>query len=276
MTEVPIKWLAAAVGLLIISGTACPADAADGDNRPVGVSTLIIVPLESPPLSVNAGLSFGGALGMNTGIGLTYVGDATAASAGRALILVSGIAMLATLPEQARQAATASTEAESLLNSRVAWQPTVALASTAQALLTEAGVGNVQVSEEIRPIPGVQNRTRTFTMHNWYGPVKDWYALDSSPFTYTPPEVPADARVLEVGLGNYELSNGMLFVYVNTKLVDPVTGRTIAKARKYVYPDPGDLDALFAGDASGFKRAFIDAARPALRDDLRRIGLLPR
>jgi len=68
----------------------------------------------------------------------------------------------------------------------------------------------------------------------------------------------------------------VLYLLVNTKLVDPGNGRVLKKARKLVYPETADPKAPFAGDASGFKRAFVDAARPALRDNLKAIGLLEK
>jgi hypothetical protein len=66
----------------------------------------------------------------------------------------------------------------------------------------------------------------------------------------------------------------VLYLLVNTKLVDPANGKVLKKARKMVYPETADPKSLFAGDASGFKRAFVEAARPALRDNLKAIGLL--
>ena len=81
--------------------------------------------------------------------------------------------------------------------------------------------------------------------------------------------------MLEVGLGNYEVMKGTMFVMVYTKLVDPATGATIARERKYKYPTVGKTEPLFRGDASGFKTTFTDVARPALRECLQKMEVLP-
>ena len=81
--------------------------------------------------------------------------------------------------------------------------------------------------------------------------------------------------MLEVGLGNYEVMTDTIFVMVYTKLVDPVTGATLAKERKYKYPTVGKTEPLFRGDASGFKTIFMDVARPALRGCLQQMKVLP-
>lgn len=84
-------------------------------------------------------------------------------------------------------------------------------------------------------------------------------------------------RVLEIGLTNYELGPGrVLYLLVNTRLVDPESGKVIKKAREFVYPDVPEPRALFAGDASAFKQAFAAAGRSALKDTLRSLGLLAK
>ncbi|MBK6351553.1 MAG: hypothetical protein V9E93_05080 [Steroidobacteraceae bacterium] len=85
------------------------------------------------------------------------------------------------------------------------------------------------VAAQVRALQGAENRERTFTMHNWYQPVKDWFDRDRSPFEYAEPEVQPGELVLEVGLGNYEV------------MMDTIT----------------------------------DAARPAVRECLQKLRLLP-
>lgn len=165
--------------------------------------------------------------------------------------------------------------AEALLNAQDLWVPTVVIAREAQAMLQAAGVAEVRVATQVRAVPGIENRERTFTMHNWYQPVKDWFGQDTSPFQYAEPEVRPGEFVLEVGLGNYEVMTDTIFVMVYTKLVDPVTGATLAKERKYKYPTVGKTEPLFRGDAGGFKTTFTDTARPMVRESLREMKLLP-
>jgi hypothetical protein len=188
---------------------------------------------------------------------------------------VSGIVMLASLPEQTRRLAQQAESVEALLSAADVWIPTVALAQEARALLEEAGVGVVRVSGELRAVPGIRKRERTTTMHNWYGPIKDWYQLRQSPFEYAEPEVAPGEWVLEVGLGNYELGK-QLVLLVYTKLVDPGTGKVMKKASKVLYPEVADAQTLLADDASEFKEVFAATARKGLRSNLRSMGLLPK
>jgi hypothetical protein len=248
-----------------------------GEASPAGGGPLaiVIVPLESPPLTFGPGIDAEAALAANTGAALSWSASEAAAEAGRTLFLFSGIAILADLPARTHRADRRAESAEALLNAAGVWVPTVVLAEEAQALLQQAGVSSVRVSGQLRPVAGVERRERTITMHNWYQPIADWYRTSTTPFTYADPEVTAGDRVLEVALSNYELGPGrVLYLLVSAKLVDPATGKVIKKARKMVYPETADPRALFAGDASGFKQAFAAAGREALQSDLRSLGLL--
>jgi len=193
------------------------------------------------------------------------------------LFAISGIVILASLPERTRQADKRAESAEAVLNAADVWAPTVVLAEEAQALLQQAGLSSVRLSDQMRPVPGIEKRERTITMHNWYQPIATWYGMSKTPFSYAAPEVVAGERVLEVALSNYELGPGrLLYMLVSTKLVDPATGKVIRKARRMVYPETADARALFAGDASAFKQTFAAAGRAAIKDALRSIGLLPK
>jgi hypothetical protein len=234
---------------------------------------IVIVPLEPPPLALAPGIDMGSALAMNTGVAMSLIPDSGTASAGRGLAAVSGIVMLATLPEQSRRAAQVASAAEGALTASGAWIPTVELAKGARQLLVQSGHEGVRISDHLQPIPGIEKRERTITMHNWYGPINHWYRTDRTPFAYAEPEVASGELVLEVAISNYELeTDGQMFLFIATHLVDPATGRVLKRARKMVYDHGHKLGTLFAGDASGFKTAFNDLARRALADDLRAIG----
>ena len=253
------------------------ADAAGGLAEQARESGIVIVPLESPPLTFGPGIDAEQALAANTGAGLSWAASESVAEAGRALFAISGIVILASLPERTRQADKRAASAEAVLNAADVWVPTVALAEEAQALLQQAGVSSVRRSDQVRPVPGIEKRERTITMHNWYQPIATWYGMSKTPFSYVAPEVGPGERVLEVALSNFELGPGrVLYVLVSTKLVDPASGKVISKARKMVYPETADAKTLFAGDASAFKRTFAAAGRDALRSNLRSMGLLPK
>ena len=266
------RWLMLAVLMLALVPAADAAGAAGVHAQERGI---VIVPLEPPPLTFGPGVDVGAAVASNVGAGMSYSLSDTTAQAGRALWVVSGIVMLVDAPRQSRMADRQAESAEAVLNAEDAWVPTVVLAQEVLALLQAAGVNKARVAEQVRALPGVENRERTTTMHNWYQPVKDWYERDHSPFQYSEPDIQPGELVLEVGLGNYEVMTDTMFVMVYAKLVDPATGKTIARERKYKYPTVGKTEPLFRGDASGFKTTFTDITRPALRECLQKMKLLP-
>jgi hypothetical protein len=267
-----VRWLLLA-GLMLTLASA--ADAVGASSVQVQERGIVIVPLEPPPLVFGPGVDVGAALASHAGAGMSYSLSETTAQAGRALWVLSGIVMLVDAPRQSRIADREAQSAEAILSSEGVWVPTVVLAQEAQTMLQAAGVSQVRVSEHLRAVPGIESRARTFTMHNWYQPVKDWYEEDTSPFQYSGPEVQPGELVLEVGLGNYEVMKDTMFVMIYTKLVDPATGMTIARERKYKYPTVGKTEPLFRGDASGFKSTFLDVTRPALRECLQKLKVLP-
>lgn len=237
---------------------------------------IVIVPIEPPPLTFGPGVDVGAALASHVGAGMSYSLSEATAQAGQALWVLSGIVMLVDTPRRSRVAAQQAESAEATLSARDVWVPTVVLAQEARAQLSESGLTAVRVSEQLRPLPGVENRERTVTMHNWYKPVKDWYGLDTSPFQYGEPEVQPGELVLEVGLGNYEVQADAILIIAHAKLVDPATGATLARVRSLKWPTVGKTEPLFRDDASAFKTTFASVARPAVRECLERLKLVPR
>lgn len=273
----PVAPTSAFMLTLVLAASCVPTHVHAKDaGSAVGAGTaIVIVPLEPPPLTFGPGVDVGAALASNVGAGMSYSLSETTAQAGRALWVLSGIVMLVEAPRRSRLADRQAESAEAILNAQDVWVPTVVLAQEAQALLQAAGVTQVRVAEQVRVVPGIENRERTFTMHNRYQPVKDWFDQDTSPFRYAEPEFLRGELVLEIGLGNYEVMTDTMIVMVYTKLVDPATGATVAKERKYKYPTVGKTEELFRGDAAAFKTTFADTVRPAVRECLQKMRLLP-
>jgi len=114
------------------------------------------------------------------------------------------------------------------------------------------------VSEQVRALPGLQNRERTLTTHNRCKPVKDWF------YRYAEPKIQPGELVLELGIQNYEVLSDAMVILVHITLADPTSGATIAKVSSLKWPTVGKTAPLFRFDASGFKTTFTDAARPAV------------
>jgi hypothetical protein len=77
---------------------------------------IVIVPLESPPLSLGPGIKIEDVLAAHAGAAMSWSSSAAAAEAGRAMYVLSGIMILANLPAQSRVADRRAESAEALLN----------------------------------------------------------------------------------------------------------------------------------------------------------------
>jgi len=126
----------------------------------------------------------------------------------------------------------------------------VVLAQCASNLLAASSARDVVVVTNYQRLPGVKNREMTWHMENWYVPIAGWYNQTKPPFTYAEPEVGRGDYVVEVGLSNYELTDGRLLVHVMVKLVDPAEGKVLGRARKFAMPSTGRMENLFAKDGS--------------------------
>lgn len=232
-------------------------------SKAASLTQIHIVPVEGPPLSgtdlSSARLSGAGLVASSPAIG----------SSG--LAIVGGVMMLLSVPEADARSAAASQSIESLLDKDEIWEPTVEIAKETMDQLGTASSYSVSVSSEIQPLPGVKRREATYFMENWMAPLRSWYNMSTSPFSYS--EQPSSGAVLEVGLLNYELSFGYLLVQVVMKLVDPESGSVIANVRCYSYPEVGVVEKLFEGDAAGYKQVFRETTVALVTECTEELGL---
>jgi len=204
---------------------------------------IVIVPIEPPPLALPPFLSSAGLF--RDAQSLSWV-EGPVSGTGRGLAVVSGILLFAELPEATRKAAKRSRSLEEMLSRERLWCPTAVLAQSASELLAASSVREVVIVTNYQRLVAVQNRAMTWHMENWYIPISDWYNQKTSSFTYAMPESGRGEYVLEVGLSNYELSGGHLFIHVMVKLLDPSDGKVLGRARKFALPSSGKIENLFA------------------------------
>ncbi len=232
-------------------------------SKAASLTHVHIVPIEGPPLS-GMGLSRANLSGAELVVGGTTVGS-------NALLVAGGVMMIAALPEANASSAAASQRIESLLDNDEIWEPTVELAQEAILQLEVASNYAVSVDSEIKPLPGVKRREATFFMENWMAPLRAWYNADRSPFSYS--DQINSGVVLEVGLGNYEMTANYFLIQVMMKVVDPETGIVIANARKYSNTRFRDLDSLFEEDAAAYKELFRDITAKLVQGCIDKLGL---
>jgi len=233
----------------------------------LSIKRVIVVPVEPPPLIISPSI-------------LEALGDVPIISGyppegGAVLTLISGIVVLSQLSkyEERRE------NVLKLLNewnaSDQTWIPTRALAQEAANQILESRNYDVVVRQELYAPPSLSKKEITWHMENWYAPLREWYNQD------IPALKPEDYRrqdidtALEIGIINYELHRGHLLIQVLTKLITISTGRVEARARSYEDVEIGPPEKLFQNEAYEFKQIFVREGKKLLKDNFRKIGLLP-
>ncbi len=108
------------------------------------------------------------------------------------------------------------------------WHPTKIVARQVEAHLKRRNRYDVQSHLPV---------TKLYGSDKWdlflpYAPIRDWYNSDKA----ARGSLGADSDiVVEVGLSNYEVGLGYLVVQVHLRVIDPVTGHVLGRAREHEY-----------------------------------------
>lgn len=216
-------------------------------------------------------------LGVPPGFGSVVLGSGGSIETARGFAVFNTIAILSELPEASKRSRALSQSYQAALDQKGAWVPTVVLANEIQAQLAAQGI-QATVAPQVKPIPGVKDRSPTLFMENWLAPIRAWYNDTVPAPDYG--DLPRDKSlyVLEVGVINYEIDQaGGLLLQVAMKVIDPSSGKVIGRTRAanpWNMPKLAPLDQAFAGNASRFKDAFVLTGRESARTCLTELGLL--
>lgn len=252
------------IGVVIIGGCASPAMVPPKEMM-AKFNRAHIVAMEAPPLGVPPAFR---SMIFGSGGSMQVV---------RGVALFNTVALLAEIPEASKHGADASKALQTTLDSKEAWAPTMALAKEIQAQLGANGT-LANLAPEIKAIPGIEDRSYTFFMANWFAPINGWYN-DTEPVPDYRSIASDDAYyVLEVGVLHYSIQpRGELLVQVMMKVINAADGRVIGRVRA---ADPWNLpkvtpyDQAFANDARRFKEIFSITATELIRDCLTQLGLI--
>ena len=223
-----------------------------------------IIAMEPPPLQVPPQFNS------------LIVGGGGSVEMARGFGLFNTVLILLELPETSKRGGEISESLQSALEGKGTWTPTVVLANELRAQLAAKGMAST-VAPDVRPLPGVQDRSYTVLMENWLGPIRAWYndtkpvsdyaALPSDPSLY----------VLEVGISNYEmLGDGELLLQVMMKVIRSHDGCVVGRARAadpWNMPKITPFDQSFANDAKGYKEIFETEGRKLVKECLDKLGI---
>jgi hypothetical protein len=155
------------------------------------------------------------------------------------------------------------------------WMPSVDFARTALAALQYAGGRDVRLVNGYVRLP-IADRSMTWHMENWMGPIKKWYNADVSNVDYAAIDSYHSDSVLEVGVSSYQYYRESLILHVFVKLIDPHTKQVLGRAKKITIPPPdaGPLAPLLQKDAVGMKRLIVETGNRLITTCLTEIGLV--
>lgn len=224
-----------------------------------------LVPMEAPPLQVDAAYAASGPASL-----VHYLPRYTLGMA-RSVGILQGVAVLIELSSASHVQAPHPPQVQPL----EAWLPAVELTREAARQLAAAGKA-ATMAAGVQPLPGMQDRGRTSLMENWLAPVRSWYNDETPSTRYAELGARQVDAVVEVGISNYEVHAGGLLLQVHLKLIDPASGRLLARARASSFTPLPPMDEVFASDARELKAAVLRQGKPLITTCLQEIGMVPK
>lgn len=229
------------------------------------VQSVCFVPMQPPPLSL-APEPYGGTLAVVGAVMLLPP-----------LVVVGGLLVLCDLPCATARAEQQGNRLEQQLRDQVTWVPTQVFAAHGADRLQSARSGwQVGCETRVTAMPGIANPARTWHMHNWYGPIGDWYAAEpAAPAAAGTIASPPRRLQVAVAVSNYEVYRDHLILHVLIKVVDADTGRVLGRARDIATQAIPEAGNLLADGAARLKRAIATVGTALLDRLLTDVGLLP-
>lgn len=268
LTMLATRILAVCFGVSVLAGCVGP-QVQPRAQALLRMKSIHIVPMETPPLSIDANYASTGPASIAPFLPRYTVGMA------RTVGVLSGIVLLLDVPELLSRRLELPPSVQIQISPTETWNLSVELAREASRLAAATGKTST-LSSAIEPIPGLQDRGRTVLMENWMAPLRAWYndALPSTRYVVFAAEG-LDA-IAEVGISNYEIFSGKLLLQVNVKLLDPASGQLLGRARASSFTELPSMDEAFAADAKRFKESVSSAGNRLILTCLQELGVVPK
>jgi len=240
------------------------------------IKKIAVIPMQSPPLKVDAFLSqsslFGAAL--HTSSSLVLIPDRTTQQIGAIGVLAFSIMMLANLPESMRHADQMEKTANEILQDQNVWKPSVIIADLLAVDLLERTDYSVRVEKKEQPYPDIDNLAtlsnwdRSHAMGQWY--VKQTTTIDDRVALSKDVDC-----IIMVGINGFGLNYpGYLWMGIHLKVIEPVTGEVIGKAWVLEQGPHKKMESLLADDAHKLKDEVVAVGRPMIATCLNSCGLV--
>jgi hypothetical protein len=237
--------------------------------------TVVIVPLESPPLYFDPpGVALIAAKALNVqGVGEDSNGMPLITVAGPAVTIASAAVGSIIASKSAKANTQLTMDIVDALSVKGTWVAPRIVAGIVAAELGKRGVTTTRIRDGLEPIPGVTDRQVTLLGLNWATPISHWYDSRQTPFAYGAPDVEANDLVLEVCLFAYGYGRIGVEADVMVKLVAAESGTVVAKGMAKRYQSSQRADQDFANSGEAFKAHFTALAQQATENALKKMGL---
>ncbi|MGR9044495.1 MAG: hypothetical protein ACU83N_04305 [Gammaproteobacteria bacterium] len=154
------------------------------------------------------------------------------------------------------------------------WLPTVELTKVAVSHLRMNRIDAIEGRQWLRLPMTVDERSAGLA--GWRNAVEQWYDRGTSTVDYRKlAGKPVDA-VLEIGIGYYKIVAGQLTLQVLIKLIDPGTGRVIARHSESNRSFEASAESVLAYEGLRFKELIRKLGGRSMRQAFQEIGLISK
>jgi hypothetical protein len=143
----------------------------------------------------------------------------------------------------------------------------------ALTVLQQEGSRDVRMIDGYIKLP-IRDRSITWHMENWLGPIRRSYNADVSTVDYSVVGSDLTDAVLEVGVLDYAYFNEKLVLEVFVRLVDPRTKQVLGRVRKRSSSKVGPLTPLLLDNGKGMKWFVLEMGNRSLAQCLTEIRLI--
>jgi len=190
------------------------------------------------------------------------------------LTIIGGIAMLVEANSAGKEVP-GETAVIEMDQPTATWMPSVEYAKTAVVALQQAGSRDLRVIDGYVRLP-ITDRSMTWHMENWNGPINRWYNSDVSTVDYAAIGSNYVDAILEVGVFSYQYYRETLILHVFVRLIDPRTKTGIGTSEKHILPlaKGWTTRSSVAKRCRGMKRLILETGNRLVAKCLTKIGLI--
>jgi hypothetical protein len=151
------------------------------------------------------------------------------------------------------------------------WTPTVILAQQAVSQLNGQKI-KAALSRHYYHLP-IANKNRNADLDNWRTAVEQWYNQNASSIDYRQHNLEQVDAILEVGVQTYSIFNAQTSLQLLLKLIDPDTRQVIGRISAKTLSAEDSPEALLNEEAEKFKQLIAEMGAQLVAEGLSDLGL---